>query len=77
MSKTNDHKDLPIAVTVNGETRAMPLGTSVADLLAHLGIVGGKVAVERNRAIVARSSFDTQMLQDGDVIEIVRFVGGG
>ncbi|GGY41529.1 thiamine biosynthesis protein ThiS [Parvularcula lutaonensis] len=55
----------------------MPLGTSVADLLAHLGIVGGKVAVERNRAIVARSSFDTQMLQDGDVIEIVRFVGGG
>lgn len=77
MSKTIDQKDLPIAVTVNGEKREVPAGTTVSDLLALIGIAGGKVAVERNRAIVARSSFDTQVLDDGDVIEIVRFVGGG
>ena len=42
-----------------------------------LGIQGGKVAVERNREIVPRSTYGAIKLTDGDHIEIVRFVGGG
>lgn len=66
-----------IALTVNGETKSVPSGTTISALLEQLGLQGGKVAVERNRAIAPRSSFPTQELEPGDQIEIVRFVGGG
>lgn len=65
-----------ITLVVNGEHRAVPSGTSLVGLLELLGI-GGLVAVERNREIVPRAQHATQALSDGDVLEIVHFVGGG
>ncbi len=35
------------------------------------------IAVERNGSIVKRSDYDKPVLQDGDTVEIVQFVGGG
>ena len=35
------------------------------------------IAVERNGSIVKRSDYDKTVLQDGDTVEIVQFVGGG
>ena len=35
------------------------------------------IAVERNGPIVKRSDYDKTVLQDGDTVEIVQFVGGG
>ena len=66
-----------LLLQVNGEPRKVVSGTTIAGLLTDLGIAGGKVAVERNKAIAPRSSFNVTQLEAGDAIEIVRFVGGG
>ena len=64
-------------LTVNGEARTLPEGTSVASLLENLGIKAGRVAVEVNMYIVPKASYVDRTLQDGDRIEVVHFVGGG
>ena len=66
-----------IRLSLNGEERLVPEGTTVAALLAQLGLDRRKVAVERNEAIVPRSSYDTVALVPGDKLEIVHFIGGG
>ena len=52
-------------------------GVSVAEMLKAIGIDPARVAVERNLAIVPRSSFAEVPVEDGDDYEIVHFVGGG
>jgi thiazole synthase len=66
-----------IALTLNGETRRCPAGGSVADLVREIGLDPAKVAVERNLEIVPRSTLASVTLAEGDVLEIVHFVGGG
>ena len=66
-----------LTITLNGDPRRVAEGTSIADLLAQLDLPAAKVAVERNLAIVPRSTFADVVLADGDVLEIVHFVGGG
>ncbi|NOW45569.1 thiazole synthase [Novosphingobium sp. SG751A] len=66
-----------ISLTVNGEPRRIAHGASVADLVAEIGLNPAKVAVERNAIIVPRSTLADVALSDGDVLEIVHFVGGG
>jgi thiazole synthase len=63
-------------LTVNGETRRTAAAT-VADLVRELGLVPEKVAVERNGEIAPRSQLAQTALAEGDVLEIVHFVGGG
>jgi len=65
-----------ITLSVNGETRRTRAAT-VAQLVAELELVPEKVAVERNGAIVARSTHGEAALAEGDSLEIVHFVGGG
>lgn len=64
-------------LVVNGEAREVPDAVTVAGLLAHLELDGRRVAVERNREIVPRSTHASVQLADGDRIEIVQMVGGG
>jgi thiamine biosynthesis protein ThiS len=64
-------------VTVNDEPRTLAAGTTVADLVAALGLGPRRVAVERNRAVVPRATYAEVVLADGDTIEIIHFVGGG
>lgn len=66
-----------IAITLNGEPRRLPAGTSIAEMLLRIGLDPARVAVERNRDIVPRSTLADVALADGDVLEIVHFVGGG
>ena len=65
-----------ISVILNGEQRQVREG-SIADLVASLGLDVKKVAVERNREIVPRSTLAEVVLAEGDALEIVHFVGGG
>lgn len=62
---------------INGEHRRVPQGTSLAQLIAEVGLDPQRVAVERNLEIVPRSTFGVVMVEDGDAYEIVHFVGGG
>jgi thiazole synthase len=66
-----------LSLTVNGEPRRIAAGASIADLVRSLELNPQKVAVERNGAIAPRSALGEISLGDGDVLEIVHFVGGG
>lgn len=65
-----------LSLTVNGEPRRAAPG-SIADLVRSLDLEPTKVAVERNGEIVPRSTLANVQIADGDVLEIVHFVGGG
>ncbi len=64
-------------VTVNGEPRSLPDGTTVPELLASLGLATGWVIVERNGVALLRGEAERAVLADGDVLELVRAVAGG
>jgi len=66
-----------IEITVNGAPRKVAAGTTVADLIAELGLGDRKVAVERNRDVVPRARHDEVRLETGDRLELVTYVGGG
>ena len=66
-----------IVISVNGEPYRIAAGSSCADLAREIGLNPAKVAVERNLAIVPRSTLTDVVIEDGDAIEIVTFVGGG
>jgi thiazole synthase len=68
---------LSLSLVVNGETRRVPDGATIADLVLTLELEPKKVAVERNGEIVPRSTLADVALAEGDVLEIVHFVGGG
>ncbi len=63
--------------TINGQQRQLAAGMNVADLLDEMHLHGRKIAVEKNGEIVPKSQRNCELLQDGDVIEIVAAVGGG
>lgn len=69
--------DTLLSVTVNGEPRRVSGGATIAAMLRELGIDPRKVAVERNLAIVPKSTLEEVPVADGDRFEIVHFVGGG
>jgi len=66
-----------IDVVINGHPRTLAEGSTVAQLIALLGLSGKPVAVERNREVVPRAQHPTTVLADGDRLEVVTFVGGG
>ena len=66
-----------IEITVNGETRQVAGGYTVAMLLADMQLAGKRIAVERNLEIVPRSQHESTALQDQDSLEIVHAIGGG
>jgi thiamine biosynthesis protein ThiS len=66
-----------IRVTVNGEEREVRRGLTVASFLESIGLHPGLVVVERNREILDRSRYGAVEIGDGDVLELVHFVGGG
>jgi sulfur carrier protein len=66
-----------LKLLLNGEQRDFADVVSIADLVANLGLDARKVAVERNLEIAPRSTYGDTILDDGDRIEIVTFIGGG
>ena len=64
-------------IILNGDQREYPDSLSASQLLHDLGLTGKRLALEINREIVPRSTFDRHMIQPGDRIEIVHAIGGG
>lgn len=62
---------------VNGESRMIATGASVATLLKQMALAGRRVAVERNGEIVPKGRHGDTVLVAGDALEIVAAVGGG
>ena len=64
-------------VRVNGSAMTLDEGTTLPALLASLGLGTGWVVVEHNGTALLRSETEQTVLNDGDVLEIVRAVAGG
>ena len=64
-------------IKVNGESQEFQAPLNVLALTQHLQLNPTQIAVECNLAIVPRSLYADVMLNDGDAIEIVHFIGGG
>ena len=64
-------------ITLNGDTHEVAGPLSVTELLVQLNIDARRVAVEHNLIVLKRDAFGMTMVNEGDEIEIVNFVGGG
>ena len=67
----------PVTIRVNGEPLEIVGPVSISSLLADLTIDSRLVAVEHNLTVVKRDKYESVVVNDGDEIEIVNFVGGG
>ena len=66
-----------ISVVLNGEKRSLKKGITVEKLLAQFKVLPATVVVEVNEDILSKESHATVRLEEGDRVELVRFVGGG
>lgn len=64
-------------IEVNGKSRDVRDGLSIASLISDLDLDGRLVVVELNRQIVRQTERAEVALRAGDRVEIVHFVGGG
>jgi thiamine biosynthesis protein ThiS len=64
-------------ITANGGQRTLPEGTRLLTLLETLGLTPAATVVERNGSLVDRTQYAEITLAEGDILELVRFVGGG
>jgi thiamine biosynthesis protein ThiS len=64
-------------VFCNGEAQEIAPGMLVADYITQLGLDASSVVVECDSKILTREEYGSHALQDGSVLELIRFVGGG
>lgn len=64
-------------VKINGKETGVPAGTTVEQMLLANGFTLQRIAVERNGEILPKAGYAAETVQDGDVFEVVSFVGGG
>ncbi|MGH7868962.1 MAG: sulfur carrier protein ThiS [Candidatus Dormibacteraceae bacterium] len=66
-----------ITILLNGESKEVPQSLTVQALLEWLNLPQDRVAVERNLEILPRHRWRDTLVEDGDRLEVVHFVGGG
>jgi thiamine biosynthesis protein ThiS len=66
-----------ITLQINGKRVELDRPTPLLAYLEMLGVDQRAVAVEHNRVIIERALYAETILSDGDMVEIVRMVGGG
>ena len=64
-------------VEVNGESRDVPASITLAEFVEQLALAPERLAIELNRQVVRRAHWPQTVLNEGDRLEIVHFVGGG
>ncbi len=64
-------------ITLNGDRLELSGPVTVIQLLSWLDIDPRRVAIEHNLTVVKRAAYEETLVQEGDQVEIVNFVGGG
>lgn len=64
-------------LTINGETREYGAVASLLQLIEQLNLDTKRCAIECNQAIVPKALYKRTQLKEGDILEIVAFMGGG
>ncbi|HEY2525484.1 MAG TPA: sulfur carrier protein ThiS [Candidatus Binataceae bacterium] len=65
------------AIQLNGEPYTVESDPGLPALLERMKMRRGRVAVEINRIVIPRAQYDSVSLKEGDVVEVINFVGGG
>ena len=66
-----------MTIRLNGDPHQIEGPLSISALLQELEIDARRVAVELNTAVVKKAAYDSSVINEGDEVEIVNFVGGG
>ncbi|MHC4224050.1 MAG: sulfur carrier protein ThiS [Planctomycetota bacterium] len=66
-----------VKLVLNGKETDVAAGTTIGELVDRITSDRSRIAVERNREIVKRDTYDVTSVEEGDVIEVVTLVGGG
>ena len=66
-----------LKIRLNGEAHELAAPLTVTALLTELGIDPRRVAVEHNQIVVKRAAYEQTLINEGDEVEVVNFVGGG
>jgi len=64
-------------ITCNGETKEITPNTTLVTLITDMNPNPDTVVAECDGRIIKRDEYDTLILSDGNVLELIRFVGGG
>jgi sulfur carrier protein len=64
-------------IRLNGDPHEVPGPLTVSELLARLEIDARRVAIEHNLVVLKRARYESTIINEGDEVEIVNFVGGG
>ncbi len=66
-----------IKIKINGVEKKIPKNTTLKELLKNLNILDKTMAIAVNMQIIKKESWDKYILQEGDKVEALNFVGGG
>jgi len=66
-----------VNIVLNGETYKTDGPLTIGRLLVHLDIDRRRVAVEQNMTVIKKPNYDSTIVNNGDAIEVVNFIGGG
>lgn len=66
-----------IKINLNGKVTEINDQSSIEDLIAHLGFDVKKIAIEKNLEIIFPEIYKNEIINNGDEIEIIHFIGGG
>lgn len=66
-----------IKVKINGKDIELKNSMTISDMILERQIAGSMFVIERNKKVVAKDKYLETSVDDGDVIEIVGFFGGG
>ena len=66
-----------VKISLNGNIKDVREGTTVHKLLKESGVDELKIVVQVSGHILRRNKFSQQILKDGDIVELISFVGGG
>lgn len=64
-------------IQVNGRPEITGPSVTIEDMLAAKKLDSACVVVELNRNVIKKETFSSVVLKEHDVVEILRFVGGG
>ena len=64
-------------ITCNGETKEITPNTTLVNFIKEMELNPDTVVAECDGRIINRDEYDYLVLQDGNVLELIRFVGGG
>jgi sulfur carrier protein len=66
-----------IVVQINEKSVEVKKGSTITDVVNHLGLNPKNIAIEVDGKIIPKSKHDSFVIENKSIIEVISFVGGG